>query len=232
MRRADRLFQLLLELRRGRVTTARRLAERLEVSQRTVYRDVADLAAAGVPIEGEAGVGYRLRGFDLPPLMFERDEVEALVLGLRVVEGWGDGDLARAAGTAVAKIEAALPKARAHLVEQTRLYAPVHGERPAERLPLGVLRAAIHARRRVALAYRDEKGDETRRDVRPLALAFYPPVWLLVAWCELRVDFRSFRVDRCLAIEVAQETFPLEAGRTLEDFLARMSGAKRLQSSP
>ena len=107
MRRADRLFSLLLELRRGRVVTARRLAERLSVSERTIYRDVADLQASGIPIAGEAGVGYQLRGYDLPPLMFDREEIEAMVLGARVVEAWGDGDLAGAAATAVAKIEAA-----------------------------------------------------------------------------------------------------------------------------
>ena len=106
MRRADRLFSLLLELRRSRVVTARRLAQHLEVSERTVYRDIADLQASGIPIAGEAGVGYQLRGFDLPPLMFDREEVEAMVLGARVVEAWGDGELAGAASSAIAKIEA------------------------------------------------------------------------------------------------------------------------------
>jgi predicted DNA-binding transcriptional regulator YafY len=221
MRRADRLFRLLLELRRGRIVTARRLAERLEVSERTIYRLVADLSASGVPIEGAAGVGYRLKGFELPPLMFEREEVEAMVLGARMVESWGDGDLARAAGQALAKIEAALPRGRSHLVEETRLYAPTHGERPVERLPLSAMRAAIRERAKLAVRYRDEKGSETERTLRPLALAFYPPVWLLIAWCELRGDFRNFRADRFLALETLAARFEPEPGKTLADFLAR-----------
>ena len=221
MRRADRLFRLLLELRRGRIVTARRLAERLEVSERTIYRLVADLSAAGVPIEGAAGVGYRLKDFDLPPLMFEREEVEAMVLGARMVESWGDGDLARAAGQALAKIEAVLPRGRSHLVEETRLYAPTHGERPAERLPLSAMRAAIRERAKLGVRYRDEKGSETERTLRPLALAFYPPVWLLVAWCELREDFRNFRADRFVALETLATRFAPEPGKTLADFLGR-----------
>lgn len=223
VRRADRLFRLLLELRLGRVVTARRLAERLEVSERTVYRDVADLQASGVPIEGEAGVGYRLRGFSLPPLMFGRDEIEALVLGARMVESWGDGELARAAREALGKIEAVLPRGRSHLVEETRLFVPVHGERPVEKLPLTLLRRAIRDRRVVAVAYRDEAGRETARSLRPLALAFYPPVWLLVAWCELREAFRNFRADRFLALEPTGVTFEPEPGKTLADYLAAMA---------
>jgi len=222
MRRADRLFSLLLELRRGRVVTARRLAERLEVSERTVYRDIADLQASGVPVAGEAGVGYQLRGFDLPPLMFDREEVEAMVLGARVVEAWGDGELAAAAATAVAKIEAALPRNRAHLVEETRLYVPKYGERRADRLPLTRLRRAIRDKRRVALRYSDEGGRESERTVRPLALAFHPPVWLLISWCELRSDFRNFRLDRIASCEATVECFTDEPGKSLADYLRRL----------
>jgi len=223
MRRADRLFSLLLELRRSRVVTARRLAERLEVSERTIYRDIAALQASGVPIAGEAGVGYQLRGFDLPPLMFEREEVEAMVLGARVVEAWGDGELAAAATTAIAKIEAALPRTRAHLVEETRLYVPQHGERRADRLPLHRLRLAIRERRKVHLGYADESDRASERTVRPLALAFYPPVWLLISWCELRRDFRNFRLDRIASCDLPGETFGEEPGKTLADFLRRMA---------
>ncbi len=225
MRRADRLFRLLLLLRRGRVVTAQRLAAELEVSERTVYRDVADLAASGVPITGEAGVGYRLQGFELPPLMFDREEVEAMVLGARTVEAWGDDRLASAAREALAKIEAALPRGRGHLVEETRLYAPLHGERPAEKLPLSAFRLAIREHRKVRLRYRDERGQESERLLRPLALAFYPPVWLAISWCELRLDFRNFRLDRCLGVEISAETFVTEPGKTLADFL-RQIGAE------
>ncbi|MEO7794354.1 MAG: YafY family protein [Thermoanaerobaculia bacterium] len=229
MRRADRLFSLLLELRRSRVVTARSLAERLEVSERTIYRDIADLQASGIPITGEAGVGYQLRGFDLPPLMFDREEVEAMVLGARVVESWGDGALASAAANAIAKIEAALPRTRAHLVEETRLYVPRHGERRADRLPLHRLRIAIRERRKVGLSYADEGQRASERTVRPLALAFYPPVWLLISWCELRLDFRNFRLDRIVACELSGETFDEEPGKTLPDFLRAMDEMDRME---
>ncbi|MEO8277081.1 MAG: YafY family protein [Thermoanaerobaculia bacterium] len=231
MRRADRLFSLLLELRRSRVVTARRLAERLEVSERTVYRDVADLQGSGIPITGEAGVGYQLRGFDLPPLMFDREEVEAMVLGARVVEAWGDGALAAAATSAVAKIEAALPRNRAHLVEETRLYVPQYGERRADRLPLHRLRTAIRERRKVRIDYADREQRESSRAVRPLALAFHPPVWLLISWCELRNGFRNFRLDRIAGCEATADGFVDEPGRTLADFLLLMENEGALPQS-
>jgi predicted DNA-binding transcriptional regulator YafY len=219
VRRADRLFRLLLELRRGGVVTARELARRLEVSERTVYRDVADLAASGVPIAGEAGVGYRLAGFELPPLMFDRDEIEALVLGARVAEAWGDGALAAAARAAIAKIEAVLPRGRETLIEETRLYAPAYGEPAAEKLPLSELRRAVRDREKVRLDYRDAEGRASERTVRPLALSFYPPVWLLVAWCELRADFRNFRLDRAGAVTRTGDRFADEPGKTLADYV-------------
>lgn len=233
MRRADRLFSLVLALRRGRVVTARRLADQLGVSERTVYRDLADPSASGVPVEGEAGVGYRLRNFELPPLAFDRDEIEALVLGGRMVDAWGDGELARAARRALAKIEAVLPRDRADLIDETRLYVPVdeRRERPADRLPLSTLRAALRERRRLHLEYVDERGAESERTVRPLALAFFPPVWLLLAWCELRADFRSFRVDRLRRLEPLPSQFAPEKGKTLEDYLRRLAEDDRRRAA-
>jgi predicted DNA-binding transcriptional regulator YafY len=231
VRRADRLFRLLLELRRGRVVTARELARRLEVSERTVYRDVADLSASGVPIAGEAGVGYRLAGFELPPLMFDRDEVEALALGARAAEAWGDAELSSAARSALAKIEAVLPRGRERLVEETRLYVPVHGEPPGERIPLGDLRRAIRDRRRVELLYADVEQRTTERCVRPLALSFYPPVWLLVSWCELRLDFRNFRLDRIRGFTLLDDRFLDEPGKTLADYVRRMEQERRSPQS-
>ena len=221
MRRADRLFRLVQMLRRGRVQTAQHLAERLEVSVRTVYRDVADLLASGVPIEGEAGVGYRLRHFDLPPLMFTHDEIEALVLGARIVEGWADPELAMAARGVLAKVEAAVPGDADHWMRSTPLFAPKEhrGRRPGPELSL--LRRALRARQRVSFSYVDEKGAASERTVRPLALAFYGAVWTLAAWCELRQAFRVFRLDRLVETEVGAEV-PLEGGRNLEDFMAAM----------
>lgn len=222
MRRADRLFQIVQLLRRGRLWTARRLAEELEVSPRTIYRDVRDLIASGVPIEGEAGVGYRLRGYEMPPLMFNREEVEALVLGARIVETWTDPELARWARSVLEKVETVLPAGLENLVNETRLFAPEAGPRPAVRIDFSALRTAVRERLKVRFAYRDAAGNETGRTVRPLALAFFGPVWTLISWCELRRDFRSFRPDRMSDLVLLEGPFEEEAGRTFRDFLAQV----------
>lgn len=198
MRRADRLFQIVQHLRGGRLTTAAQLAERLEVSERTIYRDIADLIGTGVPIDGEAGVGYLMReGFDLPPLMFTRDEIVALTAGARLIRAWGGASMAAAAEEALVKIHAVLPedaRAKATVV-------PVHAYQMPElddatRARLDDLEAAIEARQRLDIAYRTEDGTASERVVRPLGLWFWGKVWTLVAWCELREDFRMFRADR------------------------------------
>ena len=222
MRRADRLFQIVQILRRRRLTTARQLAERLCISERTVYRDVRDLIASGVPIEGEAGVGYRLRGFDLPPLMFSREEVEALVLGARIVQSWTDPELAGAAAEALAKIEAALPRDRSHLVRSTALFAPEEHFRVEITIDLAVLRQSVREHRRLRFGYTDAAGIATLRTVRSLALSFYGPIWLLAGGCELREGFRTFRLDRMRDLEVL-ESVPPEPGRTLQDYLVEMT---------
>lgn len=227
MRRADRLFQIVQILRRRRLTTARHLAETLEISERTVYRDIRDLVSSGVPVEGEAGMGYRLRGFDLPPLMFTREEVEALVFGARVVQSWADPGLARAASEAVAKIRAVLPGDRSHLVDSTPLYAPEDHYREKISVDLACLREAVRESWRLRFAYTDAAGSSTERTVHALGLFFYGPVWLLVGWCELRHDFRLFRLDRMRDLEVLPGSVPPVPGRTLQDFLAAMSGEER-----
>ncbi len=222
MRRADRLFRLVQLLRGGRLMTARRLAERLEVSERTVYRDVRDLLLSGVPIEGEAGVGYVLRaGFDLPPLMFDAAEIEAVVLGVRMARAWGGARLAAAAAEAMRKIEAVLPPALRARVDRTRLFAPSFHLAPEAplRADLDRLHAALEGGRCVRFGYRDEAGRHSERQVQPLGLFFWGGAWTLAAWCELRRDFRSFRVDRMTALAVA-EPFPCVAGRTLADYMA------------
>lgn len=225
MRRADRLFQIVQILRRRRLTTAGHLAEALSVSERTVYRDIRDLMASGVPIEGEAGVGYRLRGFDLPPLMFTREEVEALVLGARIVQSWADPELARAAREAIAKVEAVLPRDRSHLVEGTPIFAPRDHERVEMDVDLAALRAAVRESRRLRFDYTDASGNASERTVWALGLFFYGPVWLLASWCELRQDFRAFRLDRMRDLVVLPGTFPQQPGRTLRDFLASVGAA-------
>ena len=202
MRRADRLFRIVDLLRRRRIVTARWLAGELEVSVRTIYRDIRDLSASGVPIEGEPGVGYLLRDFDLPPLTFSRDEVEALVLGARSVVAWGDRALARAAKSVLTKVEAALPTEVARHVAATLLFAPESPHRPKVAIDVEELRSALRESRRITIAYVDANRAATERTVRPLALAYFGPYWLLAAWCELRSGFRNFRVDRMAELEV------------------------------
>jgi predicted DNA-binding transcriptional regulator YafY len=223
MRRADRLFQIIQLLRRKRVLTAASLADELEVSERTVYRDIRDLVSSGVPIEGEAGVGYMLRrGFDLPPLMFSEVEIEAMVLGARVVTSWGDAGLAKAAGEALARVEAALPDRLKIRLNQTPLYAPgFHVPNPMMAW-LGELRTAIESRRRVHLLYTAIDAPQTDRCVRPLGLFFWGSTWSLTAWCELREDFRSFRLDRINELAVLEERYPEEPGKSLDDYFRRM----------
>ena len=179
MRRADRLFRIVQHLRRRRLTTARQLAGELAVSERTVYRDVADLVVSGVPIRGEAGVGYALeRGFELPPLMFTEDELEALVLGVRVVESWGDASLAAAARAVVQKVEAVLPERLQDRVGKAPLFAPGFHVPAGSARELGTLRRAIRERRKARLSY----------------------------------------VDRVQKLELSDQRFDDEAGRTLADF--------------
>ena len=199
MRRADRLFQIVQRLRRrGAVVTAAALARELEVSERTIYRDVADLVASGVPITGEAGVGYRLpRGaFDLPPLMFTEEEIEALVLGARVVESWADPALARAAADVLAKVEVVLPAALRERIAGATLFALNLRERQAVGDRLTTLRAAVRERRKIRLSYVDGGGQPTARTVWPLGLFYWGLTWTTGAYCELRDGFRNFRLDR------------------------------------
>lgn len=224
MRRADRLFQIVQILRARRVTTARHLAEALEVSERTIYRDVRDLVTSGVPIEGEAGVGYALpKSFDLPPLMFAKQEIEALVLGARLVKSWSDAELAEAADSALVKIEAVLPDRLRVRLDEITLFAPnFRGEPRAFAANLPNLRGAILERRKVRFAYTRRDDEHSARTVRPLGLFFWGYNWTLSGWCELRDDFRSFRVDRIAELEVRDDAFEPEPGRTLEDYLERM----------
>ena len=218
MRRADRLFQIIQLLRRRHVLTAAFLARELEVSERTVYRDIRDLVGTGVPIDGEAGVGYTLRrGYDLPPLMFTEPELQAMVLGARVVSSWGDQALGRAARDALARVEAALPDRLREKLTNTPLFAPGFHV-PAETIAsLTPLRVALEERRIVWMRYEDAGGVTSERTLRPVGLFFWGYRWSLSAWCELRQAFRSFRLDRIRQIDVREERFTPLPGQTLED---------------
>lgn len=224
MRRADRLFQIVqhLRLRRTR-TTALQLAQKLEVSERTIYRDIRDLGRSGVPIEGEAGVGYLLRGFDVPPLMFTRDEIEALVVGARMVETWTTTGLAEASRRAIEKIEAALPPRLQAELKRPQLYTFDLRTTAESRSTMELIRTAIDVRRRIEFDYDRRDGEASHRTVRPLALYFWGNSWTLASWCEMRNDFRNFRIDR-MTNAVESSGFEPEPGRRLEDFLARMRG--------
>jgi predicted DNA-binding transcriptional regulator YafY len=228
MRRADRLF-LIINALRGRRTAlqARQLAEMLGVSLRTVYRDVADLQLSGVPIEGEAGVGYVLRkGSDIPPLMFTAEELESLVVGTRFVRAFAGEKLAAGAQAALMKIEAVLPPELRERSSRTRIYAPIwrdeHSTAFAERIDQ--LHAAIETQHVLRLFYRDELGRESERDVEPLCLAFWGGKWTLGTWCRLRKDFRNFRPDRIDRMEHTGEIFQSAPDRDLGSYLQAMRG--------
>ncbi|SKA31898.1 WYL domain-containing protein [Enhydrobacter aerosaccus] len=211
MRRADRLFQIIQILRRAsrRPVTADAIARELETSKRTVYRDIADLIGQRVPIRGEAGTGYQLdKGYDMPPLMLTADEIEAAVLGAQWVAGRADPVLARAAEDLIAKIAATVPeRLRPYVMEPASRAPPAWGI-PPDGLDLARTRAQIHAGRKMLLHYRDEQGRSSRRTVWPVAVGYFQAVRLLIAWCELRRDFRSFRTDRIEEAHFPEEKFP------------------------
>jgi predicted DNA-binding transcriptional regulator YafY len=207
MRRADRLFQIIQILRRARgPLTAEAVAAELETSKRTVYRDVAALIGQRVPIRGEAGIGYVLEGgFDLPPLMLTSEEIEAAVLGAQWVAGRGDPALARAAQDLIAKIGVAVPeRLRPFLLEPASVSVPAR-MRVEDRLDVAQVRAWIHAGRKIRLRYLDEAGRQTDRVVWPVVVGYYDATRMLVAWCELRQDFRRFRTDRVQSAEFLEE---------------------------
>ncbi len=227
MRRADRLFQLLTLLRNRRMAvTAGQLAERLEVSQRTVYRDIQSLLISGVPIEGEAGVGYRLnRHFDLPPLMFDTSEIEALLLGARMVQAWSDKQLATAASGAMQKILAVMPEHLRHSDDEETIIAFDSHFSKEVKAYSAEIRAAIKARNILAIEYQRADGEYSSRRIQPLGLVYWGRVWTLVAWCELRQNYREFRLDRIRAFQVTANTFATMPEKNLKHYIRITSKA-------
>ena len=224
MRRTDRLFDLVLLLRDGRLHRAQDLAERLEVSVRTIYRDMETLQASGIPVEGARGVGYMLTApVTLPPLNLTLLELEALELGMAVVAEAADPDLQAAARSLSAKIDAVLPNDRTPAKDGWgfAVYPFADAARGFRHMP--ALRAAIRARQKLDLAYRDAEGRTTRRVIRPLQMEYWGRVWTLTAWDETRDDFRTVRVDRIEEIGARPELFVDEAGKSLPDYLDRMT---------
>jgi predicted DNA-binding transcriptional regulator YafY len=222
MRRADRLF-LIIHALRGRRTAlpARRLAETLAVSLRTIYRDVADLQLSGVPIEGEAGIGYVLRkGADIPPLMFTAEELEALVVGTRFVRAFAGERLSGGAQAALLKIEAVLPPELRQRAMRSRIFAPARWIETTSGA-IDRLHEAIGAQRVLRIDYRDESDRSSVREIEPLCLAFWGGAWTLGAWCRLRTDFRNFRPDRIATFEPTGETFVDGGDRGLNAYLSK-----------
>jgi len=233
MRRADRLFQIVQLLRRSRATTAAHLAAELEVSERTVYRDVQDLMLSGVPIQGEAGVGYALPvHFDLPPMMFDAQEIQALVLGARMVQGWADAELARAARSVLAKVERVLPNHLLQRLEDNKLFVPDFHIPKAQHAAMRAVRTGLDQQTVLRLDYADDAGSRSERDVRPLGLFYWGRTWTLLAWCELRADFRNFRLDRIVQATGSARHFVDQPGKRLEDFLARVADERPKAAHP
>jgi predicted DNA-binding transcriptional regulator YafY len=225
MRRADRLFQIIQILRRSsRPVTAAALAAELETSKRSVYRDVAALIGQRVPIQGEAGFGDVLEGgFDLPPLMLTSDEVEAAALGAQWVAGHGDALLARAARDLIAKIAATVPKNLRALILDAGARTPPGWKMPPDGIDVAQARAWIRQGRKIALSYRDEQKRKTRRTIWPVVVGYQDASRTLIGWCELRQDFRSFRVDRIVDADFLEERYPARPAALRAKWLAAVS---------
>jgi predicted DNA-binding transcriptional regulator YafY len=234
MRRAERLQMIAQLLRARQLTTAAELAAELEVSTRTVYRDVQDLVDSGIPIEGEAGVGYRLRrGFELRPMTFTVEEVQALVLGARMVQAWADPELGAAVRSAVSKIENVLPEPLQAAMLRTALFGPPSRMQRDAAGPLRELRRAVVDERWVSFDYIDGNGAASTRSAVPLGLYFWGKQWLLAAYCWLRADYRSFRVDRMQSLRLmapdAAQLAALGSAPSLERYVAAAEAQIRVE---
>lgn len=223
MRRADRLVRIVHFIRgRRQAVTAAQIAKEFEICKRTVYRDIQDLMNAGTPISGEAGVGYIIdKRYYLPPVTFDADELEALGLGISMVRQWTDDRFAAKADSAFARIEAVLPTDLQGELAQITTYSVQMAPELPWTVSFSDLRESIRARRKVAITYRDELARETRRTLRPLALIFCSPVWLLASWCETRRDFRNFRLDRIAALDCLGDVFVDDPDRNLAAYKAQ-----------
>ena len=212
LRRADRLFDILRILRAAKQpVTAASIADELEVTARTVYRDIATLQARRIPIEGAAGIGYVLRrGFDLPPLMFTEDEAEAIAVGVRMLARTGDPGLQKAAQSVLSKVTLVVPDPLRDYLGAAPVYVSKSGAPvPAQRDLPATIRHAIRDGRKMRIAYRDEEGRETLRVIQPFAVAYYVEATLVCAWCELRDGIRHFRSDRIVSADMLDEGFAI-----------------------
>jgi predicted DNA-binding transcriptional regulator YafY len=233
MRRADRLFQIIQILRRStRPVTAEALAEELETSKRSIYRDISALIGQRVPIRGEAGFGYVLEGgFDLPPLMLTTEEVEAAVLGAQWVAGHGEAALARAARDLMAKIAVTIPENLRPLVIDAGARTPPGWNIPPDGLDVAQARAWIRFGRKIALIYLDAENKRTERVIWPIVVGYHEAVRLLIGWCELRKDFRSFRIDRIVGATFMDERYPARPSQLRAKWQASLPKDDALQNT-
>jgi predicted DNA-binding transcriptional regulator YafY len=222
MPRSDRLFDIIQALRSARKPmTAAALAEELEVTPRTVYRDIATLQARRVPIEGAAGVGYVLRkGFDLPPLMFTIDEVEAIAVGARLLKRVKDPALQHAADSVLAKVSVVVPEGLRPHIADAHVYVSPGMAADAKGADLAEIRAAIRDSRKLFIGYADGQGRRTNRVIWPIAMAYYVDATLVGAWCELRLDYRNFRIERIQSSKVLRERFDQQGGKLFREWSA------------
>jgi predicted DNA-binding transcriptional regulator YafY len=225
MNKAERMFRLALLLKRGRVVRAVDLARELRVSERTIYRDVQSLVLAGVPIEGEAGIGYVLRrGMELPPLMFTPDEAKALALGARMVRAWGDPALEEGAKRVLEKVQAVASEELQNDLSDPTLMVPGFHVNPEVRQTLGLVRRAITDQNKITFSYVRADGEPSQRVVWPLGVTYWGQVWSMDAWCEMRVDFRNFRIDRMSAVKLMKKKFKPTKDISLEALLHKFEG--------
>ncbi len=224
MRRADRLFQIIQLLRTHKWITAAKIAENLEVSVRTIYRDIQDLSVSGIPVISETGTGYSLdKHYNLPPVTFSEAELESLVLGARMVQAWSDRQLAAEATRALERIESILPEQLKSAFQTTELMVPAFHifSDVAENLP--IIRKAIKSDTKLALQYTRADGEYSNRIIWPLGLFFWGNVWTMVSWCELRSDYRQFRIDRIKSVKLLNMHFETSAQQTLKNYLLQIN---------
>ena len=218
-------MKLVHYLRRmRRAVTADRIADDFGVCKRTIYRDIQDLMNSGVPIFGAAGVGYVIdKKYHLPPVMFDPDELEAIGLGIAMVRNWTDERFAEKADSAFEKIQAALPENLLTELQQLATWSMPSAAKLPWKVGFSEIRECIRNKKKIEFTYIDLQERESRRKVRPLSLVFFGPVWLIVAWCEMRKDFRNFRLDRIREMDVTGEIFRDEQDKTLQAYLSSMN---------
>lgn len=224
MRKAERLNNIVHYLRRmHQAVTADSLAESFEVSPRTIYRDIQDLIDSGVPIHGEAGVGYVIdKHYHLPPIMFDADEIEAIALGIGMVSNWTDEQFSAKAKSAFKKIQATLPAPLIHELHQISTFSAPSQYKIPWAVSFTEVRECIRRKNKVQFCYLDLQERTTQRTIWPLALVSFSPVWLLAGWCELRQSFRNFRLDRISGFIQLESRYPHDRGKNLKAYLAQI----------